>query len=80
MRYDALSYSSFVDSLLTLHYHTSLPAPQFMQTLIADFGTNHYYAADGTFSHAAAPWASLGEALADPVNGIRKQYREARDA
>jgi alpha-N-acetylglucosaminidase len=51
-----------------------------MQTLIADFGTNHYYAADGTFSHAAAPWASLGEALADPVNGIRKQYREARDA
>jgi hypothetical protein len=47
--------------------------------MISDFGTDHYYAADGTFSHTAAPWASLGEALADP-NGIRKQYRDAKEA
>ena len=31
-------------------------ADLFMKTLIDDFGTDHYYAADGTFSHTAAPW------------------------
>lgn len=33
-----------------------------MKVLISDFGTDHFYAADGTFSHAAAPWASAQEA------------------
>ena len=27
-----------------------------MRTVIEDFGTDHYYAADGTFSTVAAPW------------------------
>jgi hypothetical protein len=48
-----------------------------METLIEDFGTDHVYAADGTFSHASAPWLSLSEALADPTFN---RGREGMDA
>lgn len=57
-------------------------ADAYMKILIADFGTDHVYDADGTFSHAAAPWLSLGDALADPVFRARSNARaaHARDA
>lgn len=35
-----------------------------MKILIDDFGTDHMYAADGTFSHAAAPWMNAKAAQA----------------
>ena len=37
----------------------------YMDILIDDFGTDHMYAADGTFSHAAAPWMNAEEAQAE---------------
>jgi hypothetical protein len=45
--------------------------------LIEDFGTDHFYAADGTFSHAEAPWLSLGHALSDPLFRARRDEAKA---
>ena len=61
---DHFAAAAWVDALDPLF---ATIADKFMATLIADFGTDHYYAADGTFSHSAAPWMSLSEALADPT-------------
>lgn len=52
-------------------------ADTFMRILIDDFGTDHFYDADGTFSHAAAPWLSLGAALKDPEFRERAKARSA---
>eukprot|EP01061_Rhynchopus_euleeides_P033960 TRINITY_DN5757_c0_g3_i1.p1 TRINITY_DN5757_c0_g3~~TRINITY_DN5757_c0_g3_i1.p1 ORF type:complete len:789 (+),score=233.10 TRINITY_DN5757_c0_g3_i1:42-2408(+) len=40
-----------------------------MQTVIQDFGTDHYYAADGTFSHTSAPWARSDAPLGSSPSG-----------
>ena len=43
-------------------------ADLFMKTVIADFGTDHYYAADGTFSHTQAPWYDTSAHRYDAVS------------
>ena len=50
---------------------------RYMKLLLADFGTDHFYDADGTFSHAAAPWMSAGHAMADPTFRAAAARRQA---
>ena len=60
----AFACAAWIDALDPLFNKLS---DAYMKLLIEDFGTDHYYAADGTFSHAAAPWYSLAEAQQDPA-------------
>eukprot|EP00300_Choanocystis_sp_HF-7_P013549 c18343_g1_i1.p1 GENE.c18343_g1_i1~~c18343_g1_i1.p1 ORF type:complete len:565 (+),score=117.27 c18343_g1_i1:846-2540(+) len=49
-----ISDSGWLDALDPLFTQLS---DQFMQSLIARFGTHHHYQADGFFTHATGPWA-----------------------
>ena len=44
-----------------------------MKLLIAEFGTDHYYQADGFFNSAKGPW------LADEVEGEKKKRDEGEE-
>lgn len=50
---DHYACAAWIDALDPLFTKLS---DAYMKILIADFGTDHMYAADGTFSHASAPW------------------------
>jgi hypothetical protein len=43
-------------------------ADKWMQTLIGDFGTDHWYQLDGYFDGGTAPWLSGGAARGDPLS------------
>eukprot|EP00039_Didymoeca_costata_P009204 m.121502 g.121502 ORF g.121502 m.121502 type:complete len:868 (-) comp14399_c0_seq4:356-2959(-) len=45
----------------------------YMQDLVATFGTDHFYQADGFFSHKSGPWASSANEI-DSINGEACQY------
>ena len=57
---DHYACAAWIDALDPLFRNLS---DTYMEILIEDFGTDHFYAADGTFSHAAAPWRTAKEAL-----------------
>jgi hypothetical protein len=42
-------------------------ADKWMQTLLGDFGTDHWYQLDGYFDGGTAPWLSGGVARSDPA-------------
>lgn len=66
---DHYACAAWIDALDPLFAKLS---DDYMKILIDDFGTDHMYAADGTFSHAAAPWMTIKEMRAEVSSASKR--------